>query len=285
MFDSDFLKYGNVTGPAAATNNAVALWNGTTGQLLKNSSTTLPASGFLGDIVGPGASTNNGIVVWDGTSGRLVKNSTSVLPVSAIVGTTDTQTITNKSVTIVNNTALWASPGSLIVPSNAAGGADAGGGAFMTFLRNGSFGMNLGMDTDNVFKLSGYSLGSVIPWSVTKDGVMAVNRTIYFRAPYVLTATTAATTVDFNLGQKVHLVLNISTTVTFTFPGPGNYQILLIQDGTGNRTVTWAAGNNNQYVGSASAPAINLVSGGMTMVNIYWSGSGSFIAVAKVNAA
>lgn len=283
MNDSELFKQGDVTGPAAATNNAVALWSGVTGKLLKNSTATLPASGVLGDVTGPASSTNNVIALWDGVTGRLLKNSTATLPASTIVGTTDTQSITNKYITTQANTAAWSAAAPFQVLSNAV--SDAGSGAFMTFIRNGAFGVNFGLDTDNTLKVAGYSLGAVIPWSVTSTGVMGVNRAVFFRAPYSLTASSAATEVNFALGQKVHLTLSASTTVTCAFPGVGNYQILLIQDGTGNRTVTWSASNNVQYVGSATAPAINLPANTMTMVSIYWSGSGTFIQALKVNAA
>ena len=72
--------------------------------------------------------------------------------------------------------------------------------------------------------------------------------------------------------------------MTLAFPGVGNYQIILAQDATGSRTVTWAAGNNPQYVGSATAPAINTTANSYTMVSIHYNITAAWIAAAKVNA-
>lgn len=286
MFDNLIFRYGTVTGPGTSTNNALVLWDGTSGTLIKNSTVTVPASGFLGDVVGPASTTNNAVALWDGTSGRLLKNGTLTLPTSTIVGINDTQTLYNKTVKVADNTIAWSGAAQLEVKSipatEAAGGT---GGAFMSFHRGGAFALNLGLDANNVFKIAGWSLGAVVPWSVTYTGVMQVYRAVYFGAVNSLTATTAATEVNFSLAQKAHLTLSANTTITCQFPGIGNYQILMVQDGTGNRTVTWSAANNPQFVGSASAPAINLGANTMTMVSIYWSSSAIFLSAIKVNAA
>lgn len=286
MFDNLIFRYGTVTGPATSTNNALVLWDGTSGTLIKNSTVTVPTSGFLGDVVGPASTTNNAVVLWDGTSGRLLKNGSLTLPTTSIVGISDVQTLSNKTVKVADNTVAWSGAAQLEVKSTPATEAASGtGGAFMSFHRSGAFAVNLGLDVDNVFKIAGWSLGSVVPWSLRSTGVMQVYRTVYFGSVQVLTATTAATEVNFALGQKVHLNLNANTTITCQFPGIGNYQILLIQDGTGNRTVTWSASNNPQFVGTASAPSIGLGASNMTMVSIYWSSSAIFLSAIKVNSA
>lgn len=79
----------------------------TLGTGLSMSGTTLNASGS-GDVVGPASATNNAVVLFDGTSGKLVKNSTvtissgvivatSVQPTAGVLAGSSSQTITTSS--------------------------------------------------------------------------------------------------------------------------------------------------------------------------------------------
>lgn len=58
-----------------------------------------PGGGGVGDVVGPASAVNNNIVLFDTTTGKLIKDGGKGLPTGAIVGTTDTQTLTNKTLT------------------------------------------------------------------------------------------------------------------------------------------------------------------------------------------
>lgn len=55
--------------------------------------------GGAGDVVGPASATNNAVVVFDGTTGKLIKDGEKSLPSGDVVGTTDSQTLTNKTIT------------------------------------------------------------------------------------------------------------------------------------------------------------------------------------------
>ncbi len=55
-------------------------------------------TGTPGDVVGPASAVNNRIVTFDGTSGKLIKDSGYSLPTGTIVGTSDSQTLTNKRI-------------------------------------------------------------------------------------------------------------------------------------------------------------------------------------------
>jgi hypothetical protein len=56
-------------------------------------------AGANGDVVGPASATANNIVLFDGITGKLVKDGGQGLPTGTIVGTSDTQTLTNKRIT------------------------------------------------------------------------------------------------------------------------------------------------------------------------------------------
>lgn len=113
-------------------------------------------------------------------------------------------------------------------------------------------------------------------------GPVLVGTSVYFSGQLAAGNSGTATTINFSAGQKQSLVLTGNCTISTVFPGVGNYQLLLIQDATGGRTVTWAG--SVQYVGSATAPAINTVANSYTMVSIYWNGNAMWLAASKVNA-
>lgn len=52
-----------------------------------------------GDVVGPGVAVNNNIAVFNGTTGKLIKDGGKALPTGAIVGDTDVQTLAGKTLT------------------------------------------------------------------------------------------------------------------------------------------------------------------------------------------
>lgn len=92
--------------------------------------------------------------------------------------------------------------------------------------------------------------------------------------PYYYNAgnSAASTTIDWNNGeiQKIDMVANI-TTLTLSNPlTRGSIYILeLVQDGTGNFTITWPA---SVLWGDAGAPVL----GGPNItdiVNLYWNGT------------
>lgn len=60
--------------------------------------TTIGGSGVVGDVDGPASATDSAVALFDGTTGKLLKDSAKTLPTGAIVGTSDVQTLTNKQI-------------------------------------------------------------------------------------------------------------------------------------------------------------------------------------------
>ena len=74
-----------LSGNPAQTLNGVGDW------------VTVPGTG---DVVGPGSATNSNLAAFDGTTGKLIKDSGKAYPAGTIVGTTDSQTLTTKTLTV-----------------------------------------------------------------------------------------------------------------------------------------------------------------------------------------
>lgn len=88
-------------------------------------------------------------------------------------------------------------------------------------------------------------------------------------------------------GQKQRLTLAGNTTINIDTTGlpVGNYQIRLIQDGTGGRTVTFGAPvSASRWLGSSVQPSIHPGGNGETIVMFYWDGLNFIQSLAKVGA-
>lgn len=105
---------------------------------------------------------------------------------------------------------------------------------------------------------------------------------VKFASEYNAGNSGSSKTIDFSNGQKQSVTLNANATIGFSFPGVGNYQLRVVQDATGSRTL--AISGTAVYIGSATLPAIQTAANSETILSIYYSGSKMYIGVSKVGA-
>jgi hypothetical protein len=82
--------------------------------------------------------------------------------------------------------------------------------------------------------------------------------------------------IDWTNGYNQKLTLTSNVTITLgTPPYVGRYQLRLIQNGSGAYTVTWAGTNysSSRWIGAASAPTINTINNGETIVSLFFDGT------------
>jgi hypothetical protein len=83
-------------------------------------------------------------------------------------------------------------------------------------------------------------------------------------------------TIDFAQGNAQKITLNNDTTLTLAnAPGTGWYQLKVVQDATGGRSVTWAGTNYSasRTYGQSTDIAVYGAAGGETIVKFYWDGA------------
>jgi hypothetical protein len=125
-----------VQGPASATNNVLAVFDGTTGKLLKNS--TMPIS----DVTkGAASSTDNAIARFDSTTGKILQNSSATIADSGIayLRSSVSGTSWDNSVLVVEHSSGQQPQVGFHAPSNSAAGSIKFYGPTSLFeLRNGN---------------------------------------------------------------------------------------------------------------------------------------------------
>lgn len=89
-----------------------------------------------------------------------------------------------------------------------------------------------------------------------------------------------ALTIDWRLGNKHKVTLTDNCTFTFTDPSkPGNFVLMLVQDATGGRTVTWPA--NCKWAGG-TAPTLSTAANAIDIVSFFYDGT-NYYGVASLN--
>lgn len=81
-------------------------------------------------------------------------------------------------------------------------------------------------------------------------------------------------TVDWSNGNDQKITINANTTLAIlSASAVGHYQLRLIQDATGARTVAFTGLSASRWLNSAAQPAFNTAANGETVVTLFWNGT------------
>jgi len=249
---------GDVVGPASATDTAIATFDGVTGKLIKNNASTtiaanvITALGFSGPLNGTVGATTP-------TTGVFTTVQSTITTGTAPLTVASTTNVANLNASSLSG-ATFASPGSI-------GSTTAGSGAFTTLSATGVTTLSAGTLGAPALTTSGdTNTGMFFPAADTialvEGGVevirinssanvgigtsspgakLAVVGTGY--SPAITLTDGATLNWDTSLGQVAQVTLGGNR----TFAAPTNlvnggfYSLLIIQDGTGSRTISWNA--------------------------------------------
>jgi hypothetical protein len=112
-----------------------------------------------------------------------------------------------------------------------------------------------------------------------------LGKIIGFTFEYDNGLSSAAITINLSNAQKQKVTLNSVTSLTINGATVvGHYQLRIIQDATGGRVPTFAGLNSTRWLGTATAPSINLTANGETILNMYFDGAQLTQTLSKVGA-
>ena len=204
-----------------------------------------------GDVAGPGSSTNNNLTAFDGTTGKVIKDSGKATPTGDVVGTSDTQTLTNKTLTS---------------PKVGTGINDTNGAELLKVTATSSAVNEITLAnaaTSNNPALSATGDDTNVGIDVTPKGTGEFNVTASFLTGIfsdklsALGNTGSAKTLDASVAQV--FTATLTDNVTFTLSGENavanrasSFILILTNDGTPSRTVAFSGGTVEFPGGSVS---------------------------------
>lgn len=128
------------------------------------------------------------------------------------------------------------------------------------------------------------TLSAIVDWlrakTVTWTGRQVFGITGY-ASEYALTTSASSYTFPLSNSNLNRLTVGADTAITLNFPGPGHYQLIVVQNSTGGYTPTIA---NSHRVAGGTALDWNKTANGETILSISYSGSIVYIGATKVGA-
>jgi len=204
-----------------------------------------------GDVIGPCSSTNNNFTAFDGTTGKLLKDSGKATPTGDVVGTSDTQTLTAKTLTSPKiGTDIQDTNGAELLKVTATSSA-----VNEVTLANAATGNNP--------TLSATGDDTNVGVDVTPKGTGEFNVTASFMSGVfsdrvnAIGNTGTAVTIDCDDGNVFTATLTGNCTFTLasansTSNRATSFTLVLTNDGTASRTVAFAGGTFKYPGGSIS---------------------------------
>jgi hypothetical protein len=125
----------------------------------------------------------------------------------------------------------------------------------------------------------GMSNSSIVTASVVPGDLIVSNLAVYSSEYSNGTITGSTATINWNNGNKQIITLS-NNTITLSFTNPsfgggatGNYQLKLVQDSSGSRTVLWTGGGLSiNWVGGI-APTLSTAPNAVDIVSLYFDGT------------
>ena len=278
---------GDVVGPASATDTAIATFDGVTGKLIKNNASVTIAANII-TALGFSGPLNGTVGATTPATGKFTTVESTITTGTAPLVVASTTNVANLNASSLSG-ATFAAPGSI-------GSSTAGSGAFTTLSATGVTTLSAGTVSDPALTTSGdTNTGMFFPaadtiafveggteviridsssnvgiGTTTPAAKLAVVGTGY--SPTITITDGATLSWDTSLGQVAQVTLGGNR----TFDAPTNlvdggfYSLLIIQDGTGSRTISWNAVFD--FAGG-TAPTLSTAAGAKDLIT--WRSDGT----------